>query len=958
MRKLLIGIAATFVVLIAVALVAPSFIDWNDYRDTITAQIESATGRQVTIDGDIGFAVLPSPALSVDGLKISNIPDASAPDFATLKSLDIEVAFWPLLTGTIEVTRIVLVDPVIELEILPDGQQSWDFTASNEDTENDAGLDVSVERFLMENGTVIFRDGADESQRLDGLTVELSAQSMSGPFELAGDLNINDVPVSLQLAVGRIDAKRISVEAEVDVVDRNVQLTFSGAGTLDDESRSLVGQLALSAAGLDTLINGTAVGGKNEGLAHQPLLIQGQVLATNQRVALDDLELSIGAIKGKGAFSYGLGPDAAFKLLINLSAIDADGLMVPEEPGSGSSTSEADSFALPAALRGEVEITVAVITYQGGTIRQGRLAAEIADGQATLNSFTALLPGGSDLALSGSARPTPGGMEFGGKVRLGSANPRTLMGWLGIDLSTIPLDRLTQLSLEGGLSADADQVQLHDISLQIDTTKVSGGAAVGLHDRASFNAVLNVDRFNLDAYLGSVTDETTDWKKDLAVFDDFDTKLKVSFGRILLGQLTMDDVSTDLELLDGVLTINQLNVRDVDGATASITGSLRDFGSELAWNIALHASTKQAGSLMRMAGIEPTSAPMVRSPANLHLESQGNLGKADISIDGALGSTAISVKGIGRKWDAVDRELTLEISAGDPSWDVLSRQLDLAMISPMQGHDGPVALKGQISGKGSSYQTDLAFDLAGGQLGIKGPITDADGNVRLNLAIVAKGVETRAILRGLGVDFDPAGRDLGAVLVSGSVIGTAEVFSISGLTAKLGPASLTGALAFDASGARPRFDLTINAEKLNRDSLLPIPETGAKIVRQDGGERWSREPMDFSLLREMDGRISFAADEFQVRRYQFDTPKAVLLLRNGKLLLTSFSGFLFGGEAWGAATLDATAVPSLTVNLRLTEASMGQALAAIADQQTATGLFNLTGTDRHQQESQLAMISN
>jgi uncharacterized protein involved in outer membrane biogenesis len=52
LRKLLIGSAGLIVLLIAAALIAPSFIDWTGYKDRITAAIEDATGLSLAIDGD------------------------------------------------------------------------------------------------------------------------------------------------------------------------------------------------------------------------------------------------------------------------------------------------------------------------------------------------------------------------------------------------------------------------------------------------------------------------------------------------------------------------------------------------------------------------------------------------------------------------------------------------------------------------------------------------------------------------------------------------------------------------------------------------------------------------------------------------------------------------------------------------------------------------------------------
>ena len=70
MRKFLIGLGALVVLLIGAALIAPSLIDWNDYKREITAQVKAATGRDLVIDGDLDLALLPSIRLTVDGVRL------------------------------------------------------------------------------------------------------------------------------------------------------------------------------------------------------------------------------------------------------------------------------------------------------------------------------------------------------------------------------------------------------------------------------------------------------------------------------------------------------------------------------------------------------------------------------------------------------------------------------------------------------------------------------------------------------------------------------------------------------------------------------------------------------------------------------------------------------------------------------------------------------------------------
>src|SRR3546814_1499498 len=63
--KTVLGVVAGLVVLlIAGVLIAPSFVDWKAYKGQIAAAVRDATGRELTIAGDIDLAVLPTPALA------------------------------------------------------------------------------------------------------------------------------------------------------------------------------------------------------------------------------------------------------------------------------------------------------------------------------------------------------------------------------------------------------------------------------------------------------------------------------------------------------------------------------------------------------------------------------------------------------------------------------------------------------------------------------------------------------------------------------------------------------------------------------------------------------------------------------------------------------------------------------------------------------------------------------
>src|SRR5262245_57886524 len=121
MKKVLWIVGGLVGLLIVAALAVPFFVDLNDYKAEIAAQAKQATGRELAIDGDISLTILPSPGVTVSGVRFGNAPGGSQPDMATLESAKVRVALMPLLSGRVEVQEVVLQRPTFVFEKLKDG---------------------------------------------------------------------------------------------------------------------------------------------------------------------------------------------------------------------------------------------------------------------------------------------------------------------------------------------------------------------------------------------------------------------------------------------------------------------------------------------------------------------------------------------------------------------------------------------------------------------------------------------------------------------------------------------------------------------------------------------------------------------------------------------------------------------------------------------------------------------
>ena len=118
LKKLLIGLSTGLATLVAVALVVPSLIDWNNARGWIALRLGEIAGRPVVIGGEVNFAMLPTPRLIANGVAMAN--DAGDVDLLTVREMELRVLLPPLLLGRIEVEQLSLVDPILRLQRVAD----------------------------------------------------------------------------------------------------------------------------------------------------------------------------------------------------------------------------------------------------------------------------------------------------------------------------------------------------------------------------------------------------------------------------------------------------------------------------------------------------------------------------------------------------------------------------------------------------------------------------------------------------------------------------------------------------------------------------------------------------------------------------------------------------------------------------------------------------------------------
>jgi uncharacterized protein involved in outer membrane biogenesis len=116
--------------------------------------------------------------------------------------MQVHVALWPLLSGTIQISSVTLIRPVISLERLANGSVNWMFAGSSSETAADglhavdfgpsapgSGTAMSLEGADVIHGTVIYRDTlGNRTHRIENVDATIVVQSFGGQFLTKGAL--------------------------------------------------------------------------------------------------------------------------------------------------------------------------------------------------------------------------------------------------------------------------------------------------------------------------------------------------------------------------------------------------------------------------------------------------------------------------------------------------------------------------------------------------------------------------------------------------------------------------------------------------------------------------------------------------------------------------------------------------------------------------------------------------
>ncbi len=335
--RILLFLLGLIVLLVAAAVIIPFFIPGEVYRTQITNAARDATGRELTIRGDINLSLLPPISLKVSDVQLSNAEWGEAEHLATVQTLSVGIEVLPFIFGQqVKISSFVLEEPQINLETDRNGKGNWEFEpqggadASVRDVSNEQGgsgqeasqpasggqdqgiNDISLGDVRLVNGRISYLDGAtNERQTAENINLSIGLPSLDGPLTMNGGATYNGEALSVD---ARIDSPRQFMDGtntgvRFDLSSELINAQFAGNAASDNNEDLPVRAAGDASVTIPSLRRLSAWAGQpmEDGEGFEELAVSGTLEAANAVVAFNNANVTFDDIKGEGEVAANLG---------------------------------------------------------------------------------------------------------------------------------------------------------------------------------------------------------------------------------------------------------------------------------------------------------------------------------------------------------------------------------------------------------------------------------------------------------------------------------------------------------------------------------------------------------------------------------------------------------------------------------------------------------------------------
>ena len=780
MRILFKLIILVVIIVIAGLIALPFIVDPNDYKQEISDQVEKATGRILTLDGDIGLSVFPWIALEMGPLSLSNAKGFKAEHFAKVEAAEIRIKLMPLLQKQLEMDTVILDGLVLNLEKNKDGKTNWDDLAGSDTTEqpsketeveiessdtssSPALAAISIAGIKLTNANILWADAStSENYSLENLNLSTDPLVPGEPTAVEIDFDINSLKPQAKAHI------TLNTKVMVDIENQQYALT-----------------------GLEFT---TQAEGKELPFSKADISLNGDINAdmVKQLVSIDGMLLTMIAEKDQQKIDAKLTANISSNLANQQTTLKAVNL-----------TAEINDPALPGG-KAELNLTADISAdMQQQTLTLSALVLELQD----------LLING-DINASKLLSDNP---NFAGQIDIKPFNLRQLANKLAIELPPMADDSTLELvQVKTTFEGSTQHFNAKQLDVTLDQSKLSGQLAVNDFANPAIKFKLALDEIDVDRYLPPVSEQEKQTtppaasspattaaagasELPLETLRQINVKGVLDIGKLKVSGTHSEKIHLEINAADGLIKLHPMSANLYQGQYQGNV-SLDARGKTLKLAINENLKAVQVGPLLKdlsgddtISGTANAQAKLTGNGATVDQIKQTLTGNGKFSFtDGALkgvniGESIRKAKAAlkGEKLPASDTPLQTDFSSLTGSFTATNGIIDnqdLLVMSPLLRINGAgkvdlpkegidyvlkVTIVGTSKGQGAA---DLA-DLKGLTIPVKITGTFDQPKPTVDIANLLKEQATEEMKAKVADKLeDKLGSDLGGLL--GGVLGT------------------------------------------------------------------------------------------------------------------------------------------------------------------------------------------
>lgn len=952
--RIFVAIGGLLVVALFLALLAPHFIDWTDFRRDFELQASRIIGKKVVVHGAVDARILPFPSVTMNDVRVGE--DVSGQALVSAESFSMETELAPFLSGEALIYNMRIDKPKLRLKLTEDGTLDWVRTGTPEIPAST----VVLEQVTVTGGDVLFIDEqTGRNRHITGLDMDLSAKTLAGPWKVSGKGALDGHSGSFALSTSVPDQGKVPLKLRLLPDNPSLVAELEGLIGLADLRPQYTGRFNLR----EKFRAEEPETGDNGAKSAAPR-IAGTFELMNDRLRIPEYEFKMGdpadpyIVTGEATIDAGRKPEFL---------VTATGQQVDMSRFGGNSEGMDDGAAVPLMdrvrafltlaadvpipdLPGRATVRLPALVAGDTMIRDIRLEMSPAQDGWQIKEAEAQLPGRTTLSAKGKLTLL-GGQGFRGDLLLASNQPSGFAEWV---TGAVPdaIRKLKSAGFEAKVDLTPELQRFENLELAFGPANLRGRLEHEMMpgQPPALSVDLSGNAFDLDTMLalgGLMTGEAT-----TASLADHRIAARLKVDQFRAFDLDAAGMDAAFSVANGALGDVRATIKDFYGAALDIKGGIADL-----------AGTPKGGATVKLTSADPSAFLQLLTqrlpphPALTHLAASSRyyagselaldlkLGLGDWPVEAKLTGIAngsrIAARLASQTTDiAAPDGMTFDASIENPKAWILLGQAGLPTLDIDADEDALLTLKVEQAAD-TDPQVTLDYSSATTTVNVDGAARLAadgflDGSYKVT--IDSGDIAPYLIMGGVALPRLSEGLSLNA---AANVYASPEGISIDSLKGSTDSNSFSGVLSYPRKKADPRFEGQITLTELDLGWLAdavygPITEPLTGQLSRIGILAGAGLPVDVDL--------QLAADEFHlgalgdVKRFN-----GKLRSNRGKVELLDASGQIADGNFTGRAELgniDGNAF--LRTQMRVTGASLATTFWRYNGKPVASALSNLS----------------